>query len=115
MTILTHQTSWKRQPTTRRVNRTDLTPEERANARRALVVLKIRLGTWRAVGDALRISSQRDWERKRKTPSLSVAFRVARLVGVPLEEVLVGRWPTAGECPLCGHVRRALPASSEIT
>lgn len=34
---------------------------------------------------------------------LSAAERAARLAGVPVEDVLAGRWPVEGACPHCGR------------
>jgi hypothetical protein len=35
--------------------------------------------------------------------SASMAFRVARLAGVTVDDVLVGKFPPPGTCPHCGH------------
>jgi hypothetical protein len=39
--------------------------------------------------------------RRAVTPAL--ALRVARLVGVPVDELLAGRWLSPRVCPHCGH------------
>lgn len=111
MAILASRTVWKRTKPQPRDDFT-LTEGERANVRRALMVLRVRLGMWKRVAESVRVGSQ-TFKRKRHRPDLDLAFRVARLVGVPLEDVLRGEWPTPESCPLCGHVAqqpRALPA-----
>jgi DNA-binding XRE family transcriptional regulator len=35
-------------------------------------------------------------------PGIGIAFEVARIVGVPVEDVLAGRFPAPGDCPMCG-------------
>jgi hypothetical protein len=41
-----------------------------------------------------------------------MAVRVARLAGVGVDDVLSGRYPAAGTCPMCGHrARRAAKAA----
>ncbi len=35
------------------------------------------------------------------TPAL--ALRVARFAGIPMDELLAGRWLSARVCPHCGH------------
>ena len=106
--ILTRRTMWKREKSPRAKAKADLSPAEQAKTRRALEVLRIRLGTWLKVGEVLQLQ-RRTFARARRAPNLQVGFRVARYVGVPLEDLLAGRWPQVGECPLCGHVRLALP------
>jgi hypothetical protein len=38
-----------------------------------------------------------------RTVTASVAFRVARLAGVAVDDMLAGRFPAPGTCPHCGH------------
>jgi hypothetical protein len=38
-----------------------------------------------------------------KPVSASMAFRVARLAGVTVDDVLAGRYPAPGTCPYCGR------------
>jgi len=37
-----------------------------------------------------------------------VAFRIARLAKVPVDDVLTGRFPAPGTCPYCGHKPEAV-------
>lgn len=112
MPILQAKQVWKREtkPSTR-MGKDRLTPDEQANLRRAMDVLRIRYRSWVKVAVALktdrttvtRVLHIRRWA----TPAF--ALRVARLLGVPLGDVLSGDWPKAGECPMCGMLamRRA--------
>ena len=83
----------------------DLTPEEQANVRRALVVLRQRLGSAVALAAALKVNPHTlHWYRQRRgRPTAGVAVRTARLAGVSVEDMLSGKWPVAGACPHCGR------------
>jgi hypothetical protein len=100
------QTVWKRAPnpdSLREKNR--FAPEEEERVRAGLDVLRIRYGNWKHVADALKthVSSitRTIGPKGRVTPAF--AMRIARLLGVPLGDVLSGAFPRAGQCPLCGH------------
>ena len=103
--ILTERTVWKR-PRPANASRTpDLTPEEIANVKRALRVLRERVGGYQQLAAALganRRTVQAALETRTKL-SVGLALRAARLAGVRLEEVLSGAWPKAGACPHCGR------------
>ena len=87
------------------MNAADLTATEQTNVRAALRFLRARCGTWGAVSKALRFGESTVANvigGKAVTPAM--AFRVARLVKVPVDDVLAGRFPAPGTCPHCGHV-----------
>jgi hypothetical protein len=71
----------------------------------ALRFLRLRVGAWAPLAKALRC----EWDSIQKvaagkravTPAL--ALRVARLVGVPMDELLAGQWLSPRVCPHCGH------------
>lgn len=83
----------------------DLTAKEQKAVRTALRFLRLRVGTWGPLAKALRY----EWDsiqkvatgRRAVTPAL--ALRVARLAGVPMDELLAGRWLSPRVCPHCGH------------
>ena len=107
MTILRTRTVWARPKSLaprRGFSPEDFTPEEQANIKRALRSLKRRLGTWRDVASALGVTYRRVRVAsfKNTKPSLAIAFRLARVVGVGLGEILSGAWPAPGTCPMCG-------------
>jgi len=83
----------------------DLTPEEQANAKAALRVLRARVGGARQLAEALSANHATLLAAlsRRGKPSAGLALRAARLAGVPLEDVLSGAWPAPGSCPHCGR------------
>jgi hypothetical protein len=83
----------------------DLTPDEQANARAALRVLRLRYGTTRKLAEALSANTTtiKAALAKRGKPTAGTALRAARLAGVPLESLLSGAWPPEGACPHCGR------------
>lgn len=82
----------------------DLTDDEQKNVRAALQFLKVRCGGWVNVGRVLGLKdvTLRAIARGEKV-SPNVAFRVARFASVGVDEVLTGRFPEPGTCPMCGH------------
>jgi hypothetical protein len=78
------------------VNRSDLTAAEQANVKTALAFLRARC-VLRPLAKALRVSPK----TLRMVPSPAVAFRVARLAAVGVDDVLAGRFPLPG-CAHCG-------------
>ena len=83
----------------------DLTLTEQKHVRTTLRVLRRQLGTWAAVGDALRCAAETAKKAASGHDGVSagMAIRVARLAGVTVDDLLEGRcMPDA--CPKCGHV-----------
>jgi hypothetical protein len=105
MAILKERKVWRRPRAANRTKRsTDLTPEEQANVRVALRFLRVRLGGWPKLAEAIGAS----WATLRdraygRTVSGGLALRVARAAGAPIEDVLSGAWPPAERCPHCGR------------
>jgi len=83
----------------------DLTEKEQTNVRTALRFLRARTGTWGAVAKALRLgeSTVANLAGGHNAVGPLVAFRVARLAKVGVDDVLAGRFPLPGTCPHCGH------------
>ena len=77
----------------------DLTKEEQANVRAAVRFLRFRCGGWLPLAKALRVG--RTTAQRANSPM--VAYRAARLAGVGVDDVLTGKFPPAGTCPMCGH------------
>ena len=105
MAILRERTVWaKERPANVTRRATDLNPEEQAGVRKALQVLRRRLGTWGGLAKALRVKTRtlQSYGTKR-VPSAAVAIRAARLAGIPVEDLLNGKWPVEGACPHCGR------------
>ena len=77
----------------------DLSATEQAHVKKALAFLRARCGGLRPLVKALRFSPR----TIRAPASIAVAFRVARLASVPIDDVLSGKYPPAGTCAHCGH------------
>jgi len=100
--------TWKRPPNPNSLREKHrLTEEEEAGVRRALGALRIRLGNWRNVAKALKTDRTTITRVVciRKRASAGFAVRVARLLGIPVADVLTGSFPKPKQCPFCGsHV-----------
>jgi len=105
MAILT-ETVVRRRP--RRPRGFGLTPKEQDNARVAIHALRRRYGTWQAVALAMGVGLKtvKNALGPTRRPTAGLVLRVARAAGVPVEDVLAGKYPRPGACPLCGHVAR---------
>lgn len=105
--VLRERQTWKRDRPARATERLErLTPEQAANVRAALRVLRVRLGGWAAVGKAMGASPkavEHLGTPRGRQPTAGVALHTAAVAGVPVEEVLSGAWPKAGSCPMCGR------------
>jgi hypothetical protein len=104
--VLVERTVWKKhRPANATRRSSDLTPEEQANAKAALRVLRVRHGTAAKLAVALQATEATVTAclARRAPVSAGLALRVARLAGVHLEDVLSGAWPKAGSCPMCGR------------
>jgi hypothetical protein len=76
----------------------DLSKQEQANVKTAIAYLRARCGLV-PLAKMLRFSRKTLW-----APAGPVlAFRVAKFAGVPVDDVLTGKYPPAGVCPHCGH------------
>jgi hypothetical protein len=76
-----------------------LTQAEAANVRIAARFLRAKMGGWANVAKALRV----DRTTASRAPTPIMAFRLARLVGIGVDDVLTGKFPPPGTCPHCGH------------
>lgn len=106
MAILTKRETWRAPKQLGPAKYTpDLSAEEHENVRRALHVLRRRFGSWAALAEAMgtKMKTVEHAGGRHHKPSVAIALRVARLAGVPLEDVLSGAWPKPGACPMCGR------------
>jgi len=76
-----------------------LSPKEAVNVRTAARFLRASMGGWLNVAKALHV----DVSTAKRAPTPILAFRLARLVGVGVDDVLTGKYPPAGVCAHCGH------------
>lgn len=84
----------------------DLTAAEQANVLIALRYLRVKCGGWKTLADGLGFSrhTMRQVRLGEKNVSPTMAVRVAKLAGVGVDDVLMGRFPPTGTCPRCGHL-----------
>ncbi|MBX3226357.1 MAG: hypothetical protein KIT84_44600 [Labilithrix sp.] len=82
-----------------------LTLEEQDAVLRGLQFLRAKLGGWKNVAKLVRFKEPTlgDVAGKRRGVSPELAFRVAKVVGVSISDLLEGRWPEPGTCPRCGY------------
>ena len=108
MSILRERVTWKKpkDTTPRALERLDeLTPEQRANVRKAMDVMRIRHGGLTNVARAMKVSHKALLVAMRgpRKPTAVIAVRVALLAGVTVDDVLTGAFPKPGACPMCGR------------
>jgi hypothetical protein len=91
----------------------DLTAQEQTHVRTALRFLRTRCGGWKPLAKVLHYQ-ERSLARMTRGRVVGpiVAFRVARLAGVTVDDVLTGRFPSPGTCPHCGHRQEAPDAAT---
>jgi hypothetical protein len=84
----------------------DLTTAEQEHVRAALRFLRVRGGGWKALAPALGFAKRTVINVKKgaKNVSPNMAFRVARLAGISVDDLLAGKFPPPGACPHCGHM-----------
>jgi hypothetical protein len=54
-------------------------------------------------GAAVRVRLDPKGRHRKKAVTPALALRVARFVGVPMDELLAGQWLSPRVCPHCGH------------
>jgi hypothetical protein len=105
MAILREREVWKRPPR-QRSHRVDwLSPDETANVRKAVEILRAKHGDLKRLARAMGVSYQaliRAMGDGSK-PGAGVALRAAKLAGVPVEDVLSGAYAKGWVCPTCGR------------
>ncbi len=87
--------------------RRDLSKTEQANVRVLLRMLHTKMGgKWQTVARALPIASSSlvQTMSRRVDVSVTIAFRVAKLLDVPLQRVLAGEALPPGTCKHCGRL-----------
>jgi rhodanese-related sulfurtransferase len=88
----------------RRISTLDMTVQEQEHVRNALHWLHTKFGKWEHVAKMLKFEDTTviNCANGRRTIMASMAFRVARVVNVSVDELLAGRFPARG-CPRCGY------------
>jgi hypothetical protein len=83
----------------------DLTQEEQDRVRFAMRYLRAKVGAWKRLASALGFKPRQVVKVRGgyKAVSPKMAIRVAKLAGVPVDDVLTGKFPPPGTCPHCGR------------
>lgn len=108
MSILRERQVWKRAaelPKRQTARMNELTREEQANVRHALAVLRVRHGSFKEVAAVMGVNRNHltEMANGNEKPGAGLAIRVARVAGVPVDDVLSGAFPRPGSCPMCGR------------
>jgi len=109
MAVLTERKVWRappREPSARqRLDPNRLKDHEVAFVRAALDVMKLRYGSWRRLAEAMQIDRMRVNRAAcgLRRPDVAFATRLARVAGVPAEDIIRGKFVRSRMCPLCGH------------
>jgi len=87
------------------VNGPKLSAAEQEHTLAALHFLRVRVGTWRLLARALgfEASTLKNVRKGVNRVSINMVYKVARLAGVPFDDVTSGRYPVKGTCPHCGR------------
>ena len=91
--------------------RGDLTVEEQEHTRAALRFMRARLGSWDRLAKMLRVGVGPLKHIAKLPVSAGLAVRAARFAGVPVDDVLSGRFPVPGTCPHCGRGPEPSPSA----
>jgi transcriptional regulator with XRE-family HTH domain len=108
MAILRERKVWRRAdrdlPERKRLNPNRLRDGEVTYVRAALDVLQIRCGSLRKLAEVMQIGRMRVTRvaSGSRRPDVAFAVRLARVAGVPVEDITQGRFVRSGACPMCG-------------
>jgi hypothetical protein len=81
-----------------------LTETEQENGRRALRWLRFRVGGWKTMAEGLGFKKKTLTNvSEGQEVSTNLVFRIARMAGVSVEDVISGKWPRPEACPHCGR------------
>jgi hypothetical protein len=104
MTILRERVVWKKdRPASQTRRSSDLTPEEQANVRAAMMYLRVRHGTLRRLARLMRANEGTVMHAMHRTVSAGIALRVARVAETTMEDLIGGAWLPPGVCRHCGR------------
>ena len=79
--------------------------EQQEHVINALYFLRVKFETWKPIAKLLHFEegSLADVRAKRRSVSANLAFRLAKIMGIGIEDLLAGKWPEPGMCPRCGY------------
>jgi len=91
--------------TAREITTNDLTLEEQEHVRNAIILVKAQFGGWKSLAQVLHFDAPTliHVAKERRAVTASMAFRLARLLGVGIDDLLAGKFPGDGSCPRCGY------------
>lgn len=71
----------------------------------ALCFLRVKFESWKPIAKLLHFeeASLADVRAKRRSVSANLAVRLARILGIGIDDLLAGNWPEPGMCPRCGY------------
>lgn len=98
--------------TDREITTADLTLQEQENVRNAIIRMRLQFGGLKMLAQVLHFDHTTMIHvcKERRAVTASMAFRLARLIGVKIDDLLAGKWPEPGTCPRCGYKdARAVP------
>lgn len=83
----------------------DLTADEQERVRNALFFLRAKFGTWKSIARLLHFEevTLKQIAGGTRTVTASLAFRIARIVNVKIDDLIGGQFPEPGLCPRCGY------------
>lgn len=89
----------------RRITTSDLSLEEQVHVRNALLLMRTKVGGWRSLSKLLRFDETTVIKSGNgsRTITASMAFRLARALGVTVDDLLRGRVTDLATCPRCGY------------
>ena len=89
----------------RAITTTDLTLVEQERVRNALHYLHVQFRQWKLLAKVMHFDETTliHVANGRRSVSVLLAFRIAKIVKMPLEAVLAGKFPEPGACPRCGY------------
>lgn len=86
------------------VTELDLSGNEQDHVRNALYFMRAKFGTWKSLArlhfEEITIVQSANGLR---TVTASMAFRLARVVGITVDDLIGGRYPEPGVCPRCAY------------
>jgi hypothetical protein len=83
----------------------DLSVDEQEHVRNAIHFLRLKLGTWKSLArllhfEEITLTQSADGSR---SVTASMAFRIARVANIKVDELITGHFPVPGTCPRCGY------------
>lgn len=81
----------------------DLSAAEQEHVRNALYFMRAKFDTWRSIARLLHFEETTLVQSANgtRTVTASMAFRLARVANVKVDDLIAGRYPEPGLCPRC--------------